>query len=55
MRLRDDVSAAALGQSKQQLQEEEKLARAFTIFAMTGATGDQMWEEVDHNMEEKVS
>ncbi len=55
MRLRDDVSAAALGESKQQLQEEERLARAFTVFAMTGATGDKIWEEVDQNMEEKVS
>ncbi len=55
MCLRDDVSASTLGDSKQQRQEEERLARTFTVFAMTGATGDQIWEEVGHNTEEKVS
>ncbi len=43
-----------LGESEE-LQAEDRLARMFTIFAMTGPTGDQLWEEVDHNMEEKVS
>ncbi len=53
--LRDDI--ASVGKSEEQLKEDERLARKFTIFALTGSTGDQLWEEeVDHNnIEEKVS
>ncbi len=37
------------------VEPEDNLSLKFSVFAMSGTTGDHLWDKVDHDIEEKVS